>query len=287
MKLLNNLREGFPIDDSLILGLDIGIASCGSTVISPSKDSPIEFLGVRCFEAAEVPKTRKPKSKERRDARGLRRVIRRRRQRMAEIRRLFVAHGLLKTPNPDDLKPKGKTMPCPWELRAAGLDRALSPEEFARALLHIAKRRGFKSNKKSDGGENAPPDDKKMLAAMETLKEKVLAWRTVGEMMYRDDSFSNTKRNKIKDYSHTVPRDHLEYEVETLFKFQRRLGNTLATGKLETAFRTAAFFQRPLQDSENMVGMCPFEPDEKRAAQPAYSFELFRFLSRLNTLTAR
>ncbi|HEB78845.1 MAG TPA: type II CRISPR RNA-guided endonuclease Cas9 [Rhodospirillales bacterium] len=287
MKLLDDLREEFPIDDSLILGLDIGIASCGSAVLSTSKDSPIEFLGVRCFEAAEVPKTREPKSKERRDARGLRRVIRRRRHRMAEIRRLFVAHDLLKTPSPEDLKQKGKPMPCPWELRTMGLDRELNPEEFARALLHIAKRRGFKSNKKSDGGENAPPDGKRMLAGVESLKEKAQAWRTVGEMMFRDSAFSNTKRNKSDDYSHTVSRSLLESEVEILFRSQRRLGNILATEELEAAFRDIAFFQRPLQDSEDMVGMCPFETDEKRAAQCAYSFELFRFLSRLNTLTIR
>ena len=287
MKLLNDLREGFPIDDSLILGLDIGIASCGSAVLSTSKDSPIEFLGVRCFEAAEVPKTREPKSKERRDARGLRRVIRRRRQRMAEIRRLFVAHGLLEMLDPEDLKQKGKPMPCPWKLRTVGLDRALKPEEFARALLHIAKRRGFKSNKKSDGGENAPPDGKRMLAGVESLKEKVQAWRTVGEMMYYDPAFLSSKRNKSDDYSHTVERELLEFEIGALFKFQYDLGNEFATKELETAFRDIAFFQRPLQDSENLVGMCPFEPDEKRAAQLAYSFELFRFLSRLNTLTIR
>ncbi len=288
MKLLNDLREGFPIDDSLILGLDIGIASCGSAVLSTSKDSPIEFLGVRCFEAAEVPKTREPKSKERRDAKGLRRVIRRRRHRMAEIRRLFVTHDLLETLDPEDLKQKGKPMPCPWELRTVGLDRALAPEEFARALLHIAKRRGFKSNKKSDGGENAPPDGKRMLAGVESLKEKAQAWRTVGEMMFLDQAFSNTKRNKSDDYSHTVERKLLEFEVGALFKSQHDLGNEFATKKLETAFRDIAFFQRPLQDSEDMVGMCPFETDEKkRAAQRAYSFELFRFLSRLNTLTIR
>ena len=287
MKTLSDLRDGYPIDDSLVLGLDIGIASCGSAVLSASGDCPIKFLGVRCFEAAEVPKTRKPKSKERRDARALRRVIRRRWQRMAEIRGLFVTHGLLKLADPEDMKPKGTAMPCPWELRAEGLDRLLGGEELARALLHIAKRRGFKSNKKSDGGENAPPDDKKMLSAIAALTEKTQAWRTVGEMMCFDPAFAGKKRNRREDYSHTVPRNLLECEVAKLFKSQRQKRSKFAAPKLEAAYRDIAFFQCPMQDSEHLVGMCPFEPDQKRAAQHAHSFELFRFLSRLNSLTIR
>ena len=42
--------------------------------------------------------------------------------------------------------------------------------------------------------------------------------------------------------------------------------------------------QRPLRDSEDKVGPCPFEPGEKRTAKHAPSFEMFRFLSRLTNL---
>jgi CRISPR-associated endonuclease Csn1 len=48
-----------------------------------------------------------------------------------------------------------------------------------------------------------------------------------------------------------------------------------------------AFFQRPLQDSETLLTTCAFEPTQKRTAKRAYSFELFRYLSRLNTLEIR
>src|SRR5581483_1979074 len=42
--------------------------------------------------------------------------------------------------------------------------------------------------------------------------------------------------------------------------------------------------QRPLQDSEALVGQCPFESGQMRTARRAPSFELFRYLSRLAQL---
>ena len=76
----------------------------------------------------------------------------------------------------------------------------------------------------------------------------------------------------------------MEDEVRKIFSAQRRLGNELASDALEAAFVNTAFFQRPLQDSERLVGMCLFEPTEKRAAKHAPLFEKFRLLTRLVNL---
>ena len=57
-----------------------------------------------------------------------------------------------------------------------------------------------------------------------------------------------------------------------------------ASDELAATFSDKAFSQRPLQDSEKLVGKCPFEPDQLRAARRAPSFELFRFLQRLTHL---
>jgi hypothetical protein len=46
----------------------------------------------------------------------------------------------------------------------------------------------------------------------------------------------------------------------------------------------AAFFQRPLQGSEKLVGKCIFEPDQLRTASHA---ALFPFEVRLNATTLR
>ncbi len=62
------------------------------------------------------------------------------------------------------------------------------------------------------------------------------------------------------------------------------MGNRLATEDLQQRFAELAFSQRPLRDSEDKLGACPFEPGERRTARRGYSFERFRLLCRLNAL---
>ena len=124
-----------------------------------------------------------------------------------------------------------------------------------------------------------------MKKAMEETRDGLAKYRSFGEMLASDPKFSDRKRNRDKDYSHTAKRSDLEDEVRKIFQAQRCFGNAHATEELERQFRDKAFSQRPLQDSEDKVGSCPFEPDHhKRTAKRAPSFELFRFLQRLVNL---
>ncbi|HVY04766.1 MAG TPA: hypothetical protein VHB46_02200, partial [Burkholderiales bacterium] len=273
-----------------ILGIDLGIASCGWGVIETSDaDGKVVAAGVRMFDAPLVDKTGEPKSAQRRVARGQRRVIRRRRQRMNAVRKLLLRNGLLPDASRDALhdalrrvSPPGTHPPItPWALRAAAHERALTNDEFAVVLGHIARHRGFKSNSKSEGNANAADETSKMKKAMEQTREGLAKYRSFGEMLALDDKFKDHKRNHDKDYSHTAKRSDLEDEVRTLFAAQQRYGNPAATPELAASFSANAFFQRPLQDSEALVGKCPFEPTQMRTARRAPSFELFRYLSRL------
>ncbi|MFN0044546.1 MAG: type II CRISPR RNA-guided endonuclease Cas9, partial [Alphaproteobacteria bacterium] len=273
-----------------ILGLDLGIASCGWGVTeSDEGHGKIVATGVRCFDAPLVDKTREPKSAQRRAARGQRRVIRRRRQRMNAVRSLLHENRFLPAATPDALhaalrrvSPKGLHPPVtPWALRAVAHQRPLTGDEFAVALGHIARHRGFRSNAKSEGNANAADETSKMKKQMEATREGLAKYRSFGEMLALDEKFADRKRNRDKDYSHTAKRADLEDEVRAFFAAQRRLGNAAATETLENAFCNKAFAQRPLQDSEKLVGQCPFEPGEMRTARRAPSFELFRFLQRL------
>jgi CRISPR-associated endonuclease Csn1 len=263
-----------------VLGLDCGIASVGWAVLETAEagaPGSVIAAGVRMFDAPETDKERRPKSELRRMYRGQRRVIRRRRQRMNAIRRLLHAHGLLETAASNALHYRGID---PWQVRASARDRLLSPDELAIALGHIARHRGFRSNAKSRAND---PEGSKMKKAMAETQEK-MAGRTFGEFIA---ATSGRKRNREGDYAHTPLRSDLEHEVRAIFLAQRRLGNRAATPALEQDYVTAAFFQRPLQDSETLLAPCAFEPDQKRTSKRAYSFELFRYLSRLNALELR
>lgn len=279
-----------------ILGLDLGIASCGWGVIDagePEREAQkIVAAGVRCFDAPLVDKTGEPKSADRRKARGQRRVIRRRRQRMNAVRKLLSENGILPDARPGALfdaarrsSPAGVNPPTtPWALRAAAFERRLTSDEFAVAIGHIARHRGFRSNSKSEGAANAADETSKMKKAMEETRDGLAQYRSFGDMIENDSKFAVRKRNRDKDYSHTPKRSDLEAEVRGIFAAQRRLGNTRATEAVEEAFSQIAFFQRPLQDSESLVGNCPFAEGQKRTARRAPSFELFRYLSRLANL---
>lgn len=273
-----------------ILGLDIGIGSCGWAVIEPERidsatgevtgELTVVACGARCFEVPEEAKTKELKNKKRRQFRGQRRVTRRRRQRLAAVRRLLGSHGL-QAPQP--ALPRGTPTSRVWSLRAEALDRALPAEELGRVLVHLAKHRGFKSNSRRERANEAS-DAGKMLKAVTALDARSAGWRTVGEMLARDPGFEARKRNTAGDYGHTLLRQRVEEEARRVFAAQRRLRNVAATDALERAYVETAFFQRPLCSSVEAVGRCRFEPDEIRASRHAPSFERFRFLSRLNNL---
>lgn len=272
-----------------VLGLDIGIGSCGWAVVDlPEIDAAtgevqgefaIVACGARSFDVPEEPDTRELKNKARRQARGQRRVVRRRRQRIRAIRRLLAEHGLPADPGP---LPKGACGDLVWHLRAQGLDRRLEPGEWARVLIHIANHRGFKSNSKRDRDNKS--DSGKVLAALAATDAKLAGWRTFGEMLARDQDLAQRRRNRSGSYERTPLRERVEEEVAKLFAAQRRFGNDFASGEFEAAYRGLAFFQRPLRTSEELIGACRFLPKEKRAPKHAPSFERFRFLARLNNL---
>jgi CRISPR-associated endonuclease Csn1 len=268
--------------EDLTLGIDLGIGSCGWALIDEARAADrIVALGVRTFDVPETDKERTPTNQLRRQHRGLRTVLRRRRQRMNHLRDIFKQFGLIAEARKGALKIPGLD---PWELRAAGLDRKLTGPEFAVALGHIAKHRGFRSNSKRDRGANAPKDSSEMLQEIEKTRDRMAAYRSVGEMFAKDPEYARRKRNRDGDYTRSILRNDQEREVRLLFDRQRAAGSDLASVELEEQYIDKAFPQKPLGDSEDRVGLCSFETTEKRAAKHCHSFELFRLLSRLTAI---
>jgi CRISPR-associated endonuclease Csn1 len=264
-----------------VFGIDGGIASIGWAVLDiGDNEGAVVAAGTWMFDAPETAKERMPTSAVRRQKRGQRRVVRRRAQRMRAIRGLLLEHGLLAAAAPEALA-LGLN---PWVLRAEALDRLLAPAELAVVLGHIAKHRGFRSNAKQDAGANAPDETSAMKKAIAATQERMGPWRTVGEMFARDPEFAGRKRNRGGGFERSMLRNDQAHEVRRIFTEQRRLGNAAASEALEQVYAEAAFSQRPLQDSHELVGPCPFVPGERRAARRSPAFEMFRLLSRLCAL---
>lgn len=271
-----------------ILGLDIGTTSVGWCVLDNEKHK-ITGLGVRIFTKAENPKDGASLALPRRQARSARRRLKRRRARLDEIRSMMIREGLTSSESEIDaiFDHVTEKQGSPYQLRAEGLDRRLTNEEWIRVLLHIAKHRGFQSNRKS-----AEKSDKETGLLLEGIKENETRlqqkrYRTAGEMLWRDEKFAVCKRNHGGSYSHTLPRSLLDKEVAALFAAQRKLGNRFASEDFEKRFRQVFTYQLPFASGNDIlekVGFCTFEKDKKRAPKMSYTAGYFTLLTTLNHL---
>lgn len=267
------------------IGLDIGIASVGWAVVNLDKNR-IEDLNSRMFDIAENPKDGSSLATPRREARSSRKRLRRRRYRVGRVRHFVVNKGLLSQVEADDLFDWKKDDLDIWLIRVNGLERKLTDREFARILIHYAKNRGFKSNRKSELNTNE--GGALLKAVKENLKimqEK--GYRTVAEMLVKDEKFANRKRNKGGDYSHVLARSEIENEIKEVFEVQRKLQHPFASKENEKEFLHIWNSQRPFSTREDIakrIGTCTFEPNEKRAPKFSYTFEKFRALDKLNRL---
>ena len=281
------------------LGLDIGTSSIGWAVLDLDKER-IHDLGVRIFERPEDPQNGDSLAKPRRDARSARRRLKRRRQRLNHLKQFFIDRNILTKDQVEevlDCKSDFNKLDV-YKLRAKALAEELSPEELLKVLYQIAKRRGFKSNRKVV--EESDKEGGRVTSALKA-NEKFLAgnnYTTVGDALSRDEKFALHKRNKRDDYTNSFARDDFLRELEAIIKTQRNytLRNIPEQAINELIYGiddgqatnvSAIMYQRPFMTKElieKMVGDCTFEKDEKRAPKASYSFEMFRLASDLSHL---
>lgn len=277
------------------IGLDIGVTSVGWAAYECNKTGePQKLLGLgsRIFEAAENPKDGTTGAAKRREARGLRRRLRRRAHRAERVRALFLNSF-------KDTDIENVNIPDIYKLRAEGLDRKLTQEELYALLRYFVKHRGFESTRKS---ELKSKDTGKLLAAVQE-NEKLFnekGYRTVGEMLYKDTKYFDIKdgkriyhtRNKGKNYSNTFARKELLKEIELILEKQVQQGLISKEFKdkyVEIFKSRRSYDEGPAYPSkyriENYpVGKCPFYKDEYRASKASYTFGYFTALQKINNL---
>lgn len=266
------------------IGLDMGIASLGWAVINNDK-SRIENLGVRVFKRAEEVDG-KSLNLARREARGARRRIRRKTIRMRKVKEAFVKYKLVSEEELEKLYIATRNSKDVWELRMLALDNLLNQKDWARLLTNIAKRRGYKSNRKTD------EEDKEVgkLSAGTKENKRILqenGYRTIGEMFYKDEKFKTNKRNKSGEYTNTVLRSMLIDEIHILFEMQRKFGNEFASKEFEDEYISIVTYQKEYitpELLERMLGRCTLEKEEHRAPKNSYTFERFMLLQKVNNL---
>jgi len=278
------------------LALDLGSTSLGWAMVRlNANNEPCAIIkaGVRIFSDGRNPKDGSSLAASRREARAMRRrrdrLLKRKNRMMAALLR----HGFF--PH-DEAARKALEKTDPFALRAKGLDHALLPEEFARALFHINQRRGFKSNRKTDKKDN---DSGALKTAIGQLREamQVTGSRTVGEWLharhqqglsvrarYRENrTLNDNGKTKIeKSYDLYIDRAMIEAEFDALWAKQCELNPTLFHNTARDELKDCLLHQRPLKPVK--PGRCTLMPDEGRAPLALPSQQRFRIYQEVNNL---
>lgn len=140
-----------------ILGLDLGTTSIGWALVNEAElleeSSSIIALGVRtvplttdeqdCFEKGKSIST----NADRRLKRGMRRNLDRYKLRRRALIGCLIRHGFIRSQ--EELVQPGSSLAL-WELRAKAATEEISLKELARVLFMLNKKRGYKSNRKTD-----------------------------------------------------------------------------------------------------------------------------------------
>ena len=281
---------------------DLGTNSIGWAVLElDPKTRPARLVdcGVRIFPDGRNPKDKQSLAVARREARAMRRRRDRYIKRRSELMDRLVATGLM----PDDRDAqKALEGLDPYALRATGLDTLLPPHHLGRALFHLNQRRGFKSNRKTDRGDNSETGITKI--GMKKLHEALLAegCRTLGELQHRHHQANQTPtmdinpqsvRAKLRGegaraaYDFYPSRDAVEDEFNKLWESQKRFHPDLLTDAARDTIHDAIFYQRKFKTPD--VGRCSFNTAEQRMprAMPiAQHFRILQFVGDLRLIDA-
>ncbi len=293
-----------------VLGLDIGVASIGWGITEYNdRDEPVKIIdaGSVIFSALDNDKG-KLYNVVRRDARGHRRVIRRKAERLKRIKSLIIRENLISKQELETLYVGN--IPQIYDLRLKGLKEKLTNKELSRVLIHYAKNRGFKSNRKIEDIkvliedenksstsqlESFKSDDKKLKPAIENttklMKEENLK---VIEAIFKIKELKglDTFKNRDGNYNYGFTRQQIQEEVECVLDCQINLGlidNEFKNEYLEILMSQRDFSEGPGGDSkykvdyEQVSGKCKYT-GERRAVKNVPSYEIFIFLQKLNDI---
>ncbi|WP_425406191.1 type II CRISPR RNA-guided endonuclease Cas9 [Hwanghaeella sp.] len=291
------------------LGIDLGTNSIGVAALTLDREKRVSGLldlGVRIFSDGRNPKDKQSLAAKRRVPRGMRRTRDRAKNRNARYLRELQEFGLMpiqSCPPTKEEQALRATLEAkdPYILRTKALDERLEPFEIGRALFHL-KRRGFKSNRKTDGGDE---DNGKIRDAARRTRELLeeAGARTLGEWLGRS-RLEVVAENECRRKGERVPspqvrtrlrgtgakahyyfyptRDMILDEFDLLWKAQKEWHEELLTDDAYNTLRETLSWQWPLKAQP--VGKCRLEPTKERAPRALPSVQHLRIFQDLNHL---
>lgn len=201
-----------------ILGLDLGTTSIGWAFVTEaeneSEQSTIEKIGVRVNPLTTDEQTNFEKGKpvsvnaDRTLKRGARRNLQRYKQRRENLLNVLKQHGII-TDETILAENDKDTTHSTYALRAKAANEEITREQFARVLLMINKKRGYKSSRKAKNEDEGQAIDG--MAIAKRLYEENL---TPGQLCYQ-------LLKEGKKYLPDFYRSDLQAELDKVWNFQR------------------------------------------------------------------
>ena len=209
-----------------ILGLDLGTTSIGWALVNEAENgeeqSSITRLGVRVVPLTVDEQTNYEKGKsittnaDRTLKRSMRRSLQRYKLRRAALIKCLKEAGIINDATP--LTEDGpRTTFSTLRARAKAATEAVSLEEFARILLMINKKRGYKSSRKAQS-----TDEGALIDGMEVAKQLYDEHLTPGQFTYR-------LLQEGKKYIPDFYRSDLQSEFDAVWKYQKAFHQDVLT----------------------------------------------------------
>ncbi len=274
---------------------DLGSGSLGWAVIELDPDeldpkvmTPVALadLGVRVFPTGRDPQSRESNALGRRQPRQQRRQIDRRKKRRVELEARLVAAGLM--PAAGETGGRAEFFAIdPYAARDRAARGKTELHDLGRAIWHMSRHRGFKSNRKAD---RTNEDDKGKIAEASARLRKMLADHgapTYGAWLFgRHEREEPVRVRPVGEgaksaYDFYPTREMLEDEFDHIWRMQASHHPGL-TQDARDAIRDSVFFQRPLKPVQ--PGRCTFFPDDYRLPKWNPLAQEYLILSQLNML---
>lgn len=210
-----------------ILGLDLGTTSIGFAKITEDEDfhnSSVDSIGVRVNPLTTDEQTNFEKGKpvsvnaDRTLKRGMRRNLDRYQLRRDNLIEVLKSHKIIA--EEEKLAENGKgTTHSTYALRALSATDQISLDEFARVLLAINKKRGYKSSRKAKN-----EDEGQIIDGMAIAKRLYEENLTPGQLAYQ---FLQEGKKYLPDFY----RSDLQAEFDKLWNFQKQYHPEILTNE--------------------------------------------------------
>lgn len=267
------------------LGLDLGTNSIGWCMLRlNTANEPVAVVkaGVRIFHDGRNEKSKEPLAVARRNARSIRRNLDRKISRRNHLLNKLVKYGLLPE---NESERKALSILNPYELRNRAVNEQIELYKLGRILMHLSKRRGFKSNRKVDKAD----DSGKIKPAIERLKKKMEEQnkKTVGEYFYfllLNGKSVRARLGKIdgkEGYEIYLDRALMEEEYNIIMTEQQKYYKELTDDVIKELFHII-FYQRPLKKQK--IGKCSLTGEDIKLHKAHVLAQDFIILQKINDL---